>query len=293
MIFLFVAAATFAGCATAPTGPAAIPSVPRDAATAAAIEQVLAGAHRTPENAARDAYRHPLDTLLFFGIKPDMTVVEVWPGAAGWYTEILAPLLAAGGKLYDAQLPAAPGNEFVTKSLRSFGEKLGERPGLYGKVEVTTLGPSAEPIAPPGSVDMVVTFRNVHNWMNLGYAKEAFAAMFTALKPGGILGVVEHRGDSKKPQDPRASNGYVNEDYAIELIEAVGFKLVARSEINANAKDTKDYEQGVWTLPPNYRLGNRERAKYTAIGESDRFTLKFRKGAAPLSQQKGSALEKD
>jgi predicted methyltransferase len=277
MIVLFTATAVLAACAGAPTKTRAPPPVPRDAATAAAIEKVLAGAHRAPENRARDVYRHPLDTLLFFGIKPDMTVVEVWPGAGGWYTEVLAPLLAEHGRLYDAQVPPAAGNEFVTTSLKSFSDKLRERPDLYGRVEVTTLGPGAEAIAPPGSADLVVTFRNLHNWMNLGFANEAFAAMFKALKPGGILGVVEHRGDAGKPQDPRATNGYVNEEYAIGVIKAAGFELVARSEINANPKDTKDYEQGVWTLPPNYRLGNRDRAKYAAIGESDRFTLKFRK----------------
>ena len=277
MIVLFTATAVLAACAGAPTKTRAPPPVPRDAATAAAIEKVLAGAHRAPGNRARDVYRHPLDTLLFFGIKPDMTVVEVWPGAGGWYTEVLAPLLSEHGRLYDAQVPPAAGNEFVTTSLKSFSDKLRERPDLYGKVEVTTLGPGAAAIAPPGSADLVVTFRNLHNWMNLGFANEAFAAMFKALKPGGILGVVEHRGDAGKPQDPRATNGYVNEEYAIGLIKAAGFELVARSEINANPKDTKDYEQGVWTLPPNYRLGNRDRAKYESIGESDRFTLKFRK----------------
>jgi predicted methyltransferase len=277
MIVLFVAAAMLAACAAAPPKTRAPPPVPRDAATAAAIEKVLAGEHRTPENRARDAYRHPLDTLLFFGIKPDMTVVEVWPGRDGWYTEVLAPLLAEHGKLYAAQVPQVAGNEYVTASLKSFSDKLGARTDLYGKVEVTTLGAGAEAIAPPGSADLVVTFRNLHNWMNLGFANEAFAAMFKALKPGGILGVVEHRGNPAKPQDARAASGYVNEEYAIGLIKAAGFELIARSEINANPKDTKDYEQGVWTLPPNYRLGNRDRAKYQAIGESDRFTLKFRK----------------
>jgi predicted methyltransferase len=122
---------------------------------------------------------------------------------------------------------------------------------------------------------MVVTFLNIHNWMNLGYEARALADMYRALKPGGILGVVDHRGAADKPQDPRATNGYVNEDYAIRLIEAAGFQLVARSQINANPRDTKDYEQGVWTLPPNYRQGSRDRARYQAIGESDRFTVKF------------------
>jgi predicted methyltransferase len=274
--FLSVVTGLLAACASthpqAPSRPA-----PRDAVTAAAIEKVLAGDHRSAENHARDAARHPLETLLFFGIKREMTVVEVWPGADGWYTEILAPLLAEGGRLYAAQLPPAPENPYVTGSLKSFTDKLAARPDVYGKVEVTALGPSGGSIAPPGSADMVVTFRNLHNWINQGFAEAALAAMFQALKPGGILGVVDHRGDPAKPQDPRATNGYVNEEYAIGLARAAGFEFVARSEINANPKDTKDYQQGVWTLPPNYRLGNRDRAKYEAIGESDRFTLKFRK----------------
>ena len=271
--------ALLAACAGAPPPPRPVapPAVPRDEATAAAIGKVLAGEHRSAENRARDAWRHPLDTLLFFGIKPEMTVAEVWPGPGGWYTEVLAPLLAERGKLYAAQLPAAPDNEFVTASLASFAQKLASQPEVYGKVTVTTLGPGDTDIAPPESCDMVVTFRNIHNWMNLGYAKEAFVTMHRALKPGGILGVVEHRADPAKPLDPRAGNGYVNEQYAIALIESAGFVLEARSEINANPQDTKDYEQGVWSLPPTYRQGNRDRAKFEAIGESDRFTLRFRK----------------
>jgi predicted methyltransferase len=275
-------AVQLASCASGPaSAPApAIPAAaarPRDDATAAAIGRVLGGEHRSAENRARDPHRHPLDTLLFFGITPPMTVVEVWPGPDGWYTEILAPLLADAGKLYVAQMPSAPGNEFVNASLARYTAKLGARPDLYGKVSMTTLGPLATDIAPPGSCDLVVTFRNIHNWMNLGYAKQAFDAMNRALKPGGILGVVEHRADPAKPQDPRATNGYVNEEYAIQLIESAGFELVERSEINANPKDTKDYEQGVWSLPPTLRQGNRDRAKFEEIGESDRFTLKFRK----------------
>jgi predicted methyltransferase len=275
-LLLPVACALIAACATGPA-PSPQPSpVQRDSVTAAAIDKVLAGEHRSAENRARDAYRHPLDTLLFFGIKPQMTVVEVWPGAGGWYTEVLAPLLS-GGKLYEALMPPVPDNEYVTAGRKSFTDKLAARPDLYGNVTVTTLGPGAFDIAPAGSADMVVTFRNLHNWMDLGFAKEAVAEMYRALKPGGILGVVDHRGLPDKPQDPRAATGYVNEQYAIDLITSVGFVLEARSEVNANPKDTKDYAQGVWTLPPNYRLGERDRAKYQAIGESDRFTLRFRK----------------
>jgi predicted methyltransferase len=272
-------AVLLAACAAAPRpapAPAAPPAPPRDSATAAALERVLAGDHRSPANRARDAYRHPLETLLFFGIKPDMTVAEAWPGPGGWYTEILAPLLADSGKLYAADVPPAGGNEFITTSRAEYAAKVAALPDVYGKVTLTTLGPEGD-IAPPASCDLVLTFRNIHNWMNLGYAPQVFAAMHRALKPGGILGVVEHRADPARPVDARASNGYVNEQYAIDLIQAAGFELVARSEINANPKDSKDYEQGVWALPPSYRQGSRDRARFEAIGESDRFTLKFRK----------------
>lgn len=278
-----ILSASLAGCAAAPApaiapepAPAELPAAPRDEVTAAAIGRVLAADHRSAENRARDAFRHPLETLLFFGIKPAMTVVEVWPGTGGWYTEVLAPLMK-GGKLYVATMPPTPGNAYVTNSLAQFDARLASRPDLFGGVTVTRLGAGDFNIAPPGSADLVLTFRNLHNWMELGIAEGAFAEMHRALKPGGILGVVEHRADPAKPVDPRAANGYVNEEHAVRLIEAGGFDLLERSEINANPRDTKDHEQGVWALPPTYRAGNRDRAKYEAIGESDRFTLKFRK----------------
>jgi predicted methyltransferase len=242
--------------------------------TAAALDRILAGEHRSEENRARDRYRNPKQTLLFFGIRPGMKVVEVWPGA-GWYTEILAPLLRGKGTYYVATLPPDPSSTYITNQLKNFRDKLDARPDLYDKVQLTVLNPGGGDIAPPNSVDMVLTFRNMHNWMARDWAPQAFAAIFKALKPGGVLGVVEHRGRSDVPQDPKAKSGYVNEDYAIKMIEAAGFKLVAKSEINANDKDTKDYQQGVWTLPPTYRLGDQDREKYAAIGESDRFTLKF------------------
>jgi predicted methyltransferase len=279
-VLLVIAAAQLGSCASMPqNAPAASAKiqVPRDSVTAAAIESVLAGPQRSPENRARDVYRHPLETLLFFGIKPGMTVVETWPGPSGWYTEVLAPLLAEHGKLIAAQPPAAPGNEFATASLQAYAKKLASMPATYGKVELSTLRAGQSDIAPPDSVDLVVTILNLHNWMSLGMAPDAFSAMFRTLKSGGTLGVVEHRGNPARPQDSHAASGYVDEDYAIAVITAAGFELVARSEVNANPLDTKDYQQGVWTLPPDYRLGNRDRAKYEAIGESDRFTLKFRK----------------
>jgi len=218
-------------------------------------------------------------TVTFFGLRPDMTVVEVWPGG-GEYTEILATLLKRRGRLYEAHLDPTS-SEYVRRTVDDFRAKLAARPDLYDKVVVTTLAapPASAAIAPAGSADLVVTFGNLHNWMMFGWQREAFAAMHAALKPDGVLGVVEHRGDPKWPQDPKAASGYVHEQYAIELIESVGFKLVGRSEVNANPKDTKDYEKGVWTLPPTFAAGAKDRARYAAIGESDRFTLKFVKVA--------------
>jgi predicted methyltransferase len=172
-------------------------------------------------------------------------------------------------------LDPAPGNANQEKRVADYRAKLADRPDLYDRVAVVKLANDGSDMVPPSSVDMVLTFRNVHNWMAHGRAEQAFAQMFRALKPGGTLGVVEHRGDPSKPQDPQAKSGYVNEQYAIDMIEKQGFKLVAKSEVNANPRDTKDYEQGVWTLPPIYRLGDKDREKYAAIGESDRFTLRF------------------
>jgi predicted methyltransferase len=263
--FVVAFATIAAGCAAQPSS-----SFP-----AAELDRILASEHRSAENRARDRFRHPKETLKFFGIHPEMTVVEVWPGN-GWYTEILAPLVQERGKLYAAQLDPA-GGEYAKQTVNAFKAKLNARPDLYNKVVVTHLAspPAKTEIAPADSVDMVLTFRNLHNWMMFNWQREALQSMFTALKPGGVLGVVEHRGNAKLPQDARAASGYVNEAYAIELIESVGFKLVDRSEVNANPADTKDYEKGVWTLPPNYALGSTQRERYERIGESDRFTLKF------------------
>jgi len=268
LVPLLVAAAGLlaSGCATQRAGDTA-------------IDQALAASHRSAENRARDAYRHPSQTLQFFGLRPDMTVVEVWPGG-GWYTEILAPLLKDHGRLYVAHLDPAS-SDYARRTVDGFRSKLAARPDLYDKVVVTTLAapPARNDIAPAGSADLVVTFRNLHNWMMFGWQREAFEAMHAALKPGGVLGVVEHRGDPQRPQDPKAASGYVHEQYAIDLIESVGFKLVARSEINANPRDTMDYEKGVWALPPTFAGGAVDRDRYAAIGESDRFTLKFVKVA--------------
>jgi len=242
--------------------------------TAAELDRILAGDHRSAQNRARDVYRHPRETLLFFGIRPEQTVVEIWPGG-GWYTEVIAPLVEGKGKFYAAHTPPNPASEGVTRSLKAYADKLAARPDLYGNATVTALGPGVDAIAPPGSADLVVSFRNIHNWMGRDFAPEAFAAMYRALKPGGVLGIVEHRGNPAVPQDPKAASGYVNEAHAIRMIEAAGFRLVAKSEVNANPKDTRDYARGVWTLPPTLALKDTDREKYLAIGESDRFTLKF------------------
>lgn len=242
--------------------------------TAEELTVILAGDQRPESDRSRDVYRHPKETLLFFGIRPEMTVLEVWP-EPGWYTEIIAPLLRDHGKYYAAVPPVNPASANAGKRRAEYQAKLAANPAEYGKVAVVNMPVDGSNVVPPGTLDMALTFRNVHNFMSAGDASKVFATLYRALKPGGILGVVEHRGNPSVPQDPKADSGYVNEDYAIKLIEAQGFRLVAKSEVNDNPKDTKDYEKGVWTLPPTFELGDKDRAKYAAIGESDRFTLRF------------------
>jgi predicted methyltransferase len=240
-----------------------------------ALDRALAAPQRSPENRERDPYRHPGETLRFFGLRPDMTVVEVWPGG-GWYTEILAPLLKDRGRLYAAHLDPAS-SEYARRTVDDFRAKLAARPDLYGKVVVTTLAapPASNEIAPAGSADLVVTFRNLHNWMMFGWQREAFAAMHAALKPGGVLGVVDHRAAPGTSFENQINSGYMTEQYVIDTAQKAGFRLVGGSEVNANPKDTKDHPKGVWTLPPTLALGDQDRTKYLAIGESDRMTLKF------------------
>ena len=238
------------------------------------LKAVIDGGHRPADFKARDQYRHPAETLAFFGVKGDMTVVELWP-FGGWYTQILAPYLRDKGMYYAAATDSPPGGGMSGYDAE-LQKLLASHPKLYDKVQVTVLSPGKKEIAPAGSADMVLTFRNIHNWTRQGIDKAVFEEAFRALKPGGILGVVEHRSD---PHPTGTPPGYVAEADAIKLVESAGFKLVAKSEINANPKDAKDYPKGVWTLPPNYAEGDKDRSKYTAIGESDRFTLKFQKPA--------------
>lgn len=239
------------------------------------LKQVINGKQRSAENKARDRYRHPLQTLEFFDVKDDMTVVELAPGK-GWYTEILAPYLKQNGLFYAAHFSPDAAVPYQKKMQAEFVEKLKAAPEYYDKVQVTVLQPPESlEIAPENSADRVLTFRNVHNWMKNDQAAAVFKAMYKALKPGGILGVVEHRGSNLKPQDPSAESGYVNEDYVIALARNAGFEFLAKSEINANRKDTRNYPGGVWALPPSLTNGSKDQKKYTAIGESDRMTIKF------------------
>ena len=234
----------------------------------------VASPHRSADNVARDRYRHPLEVLKFFGVREDSTVVEILPGSRGYYLEILAPYLKAKGRYIAADRDAEAPPQYLADH-RKLLARLAAEPALYGKVVVTEFNGDRHEIAPPGSADFVLTFRNLHNWLASDQIEEALSAFYKALKPGGVLGVVDHRGRIDMTQEAQMKTGYVREDVAIELIENAGFELVGTSEVNANPQDTKDYPAGVWTLPPTYRLKDRDRAKYEAIGESDRFTLKF------------------
>jgi predicted methyltransferase len=236
-----------------------------------ALRAAAAAPTRTAANLARDTYRHPVETLSFFGVKPSDTVVEIWPGG-GWYTEILVPYLAAGGGRYIAAAPE--------RSLTGVRKLIAAQPAVYGGVQtanfpVLTQAPGT-PVA-PGSADVVLTFRNVHNWMmgKQPFEAAAFAQMYAMLKPGGTLGVVEHRLPETADAAREKSSGYIRTSTVRRLAEGAGFRLVGQSDINANPRDTADYPDGVWTLPPTYRLGDKDRARYAAIGESDRMTLRF------------------
>jgi predicted methyltransferase len=239
-----------------------------------ALAALVANPAREPRFVARDAARHPVEELTFFGLKPSLTVVELWPGG-GYWTEILGPYLAKQGRYFVA-LPL-PGNAEEDAGVARWRSRVAAQQGRLGDIVETTLGPGHFEVAPAGSADLVLTFRNIHNWMEAGYVDDVLAACYKALKPGGVLGVEGHRGRTDQPQDPKAATGYVREDYAIALAKKAGFELVASSEIDANPKDTKDWVDGVWTLPPTLSQGDKDRARYLAIGEADNFVLKFRK----------------
>jgi predicted methyltransferase len=241
------------------------------------LRALVDGPQRSAANRARDPYRHPYETLAFLGMRADATVVEILPGGSGYWTEILAPYLRDHGRYIAANAPRDTESGEMQHENAAFLAKMQATPQIYDKVEVSEFKADRHAIAPAGSADFVLTFRNVHNWMAAGETDAAFATFFKALKPGGILGVEEHRGRADRPQDPLAKSGYVRQDVAIGFAEKAGFRLAGSSEINANPKDTKDYPAGVWTLPPSYRLKDKDRARYAEIGESDRFLLKFEK----------------
>lgn len=248
----------------------------------AAIKAAVNHPVRSSGNKARDVHRHPVETLSFFEVTPKSTVVEISPGS-GWYTEILAPLLKAEGKYYAAHQPADATSDYAKKSRAAFIEKLAADP-VYSAVTVTGFAPTAGyEVAPAGSADVVLTFRNLHNWyMQKGDESllNAYKSFYAALKPGGVLGVVEHRLPPAKLNTDWTKSGYMPQSLAIKLAEQAGFVLEGTSEVNANPKDTADHPQGVWTLPPSLALKEQDKAKYLAIGESDRMTLKFRKPKA-------------
>ncbi|MFO0628659.1 MAG: hypothetical protein U0325_24000 [Polyangiales bacterium] len=278
-----VLALSLAACSGAQTGAQNAPSTAAANApvTCGSLEAALAGAHRPAADRARDVYRHPSETLTFFGVRPGQTVIELSPGG-GWYTQILAPLLHDQGQLI-AAIPAAEGPR--ARYHQRFQEFLRTRPDLYDRVRSVTLEPPGTiELGAPESADVVLTFRNLHGWQNDNALDAVFTAVHRVLKPNGVFGVVEHR--AAEGADPATSSrqGYLAQPYVVQVAQRAGFVLDAASEVNANPRDTRDYPEGVWTLPPTLRLGDRDRERYLAIGESDRMTLRFRKApAAPAT----------
>jgi predicted methyltransferase len=247
--------------------------------TASQLDDVLAGNWRSPANSARDIYRHPKATLQFFGVRPDQTLIEITPGG-GWYSEILAPLLNDNGH-YIAAVTAPKGGNEARRNDSALRRKFAADAAHYGHAQIVEFDPSAPVFGAPGSADMVLTFRNVHNWVVADTAPAMFKAFFAVLRPGGVLGVVDHRAADGAKLAMVKDSGYLPTEYVVKLATDAGFVLDGSSEINANPKDTKDYSKGVWTLPPTLALGDQDRAKYQAIGESDRMTLRFIKPVAP------------
>jgi len=294
----FALATTLALAACSPAGeePAASPQATTEATDAAPVENtdrnvqadpmdaVLAGDWRDPANVARDDWRHPRETLGFFGVGPSQTIVEVSPGG-GWYTEILAALPGEKGRYIGViNDPARSGNEraqaYYAEANTKLRDKLAARADVYGDATLVEIDPKAPVLGEPGSADVVLTFRNVHNWVMAGTEAAMFQSFYDVLAPGGVLGVVEHRAAAGKTLAEVKTSGYLPEDYVVGLAEAAGFVLEEKSEINANPADTKDHPNGVWTLPPGNNHDEADRAKYAAIGESDRMTLRFVKPAA-------------
>ena len=239
------------------------------------LESIVKSEHRTAKFSKRDVFRHPFETLSFFGLKDNMTVVEISPGA-GWYAEILAPFLKDNGQYIAAGYDPQSSNQYFQKKAKQLIDKLSANPKLYGKAKVSVMQvPEKLNFTQDNSADMVLSFRNTHNWHSKGHSEAVYGAIYKALKPGGIFGLVQHRAGHRFPLDKSGKMGYLKQSDIIRLAQKIGFQLLDKSDLNANPKDTRDYEAGVWTLPPVYRLNNLDRKKYEAIGESDRMTLKF------------------
>ena len=265
-------------------GPASLPEPASTTTTAVAqpgsdaLREAVAGPQRSEKERARDIYRHPVETLEFFGVRADMTVVELWPGG-GWYTAILAPLVRERGKLVVASGDPNGGPKAEpTEDGKAFLARRNRQPEVFDRVAWVQVPATGDIVlGPPESADAVVTFRNLHTFVWLKTGQQILAAAFRLLRHGGVLGLTDHRALPGGSTDPKVmgDTGYIPEAYAIQVVESAGFRLVARSEINANPRDTKDYEGGVWALPPTYTNGEKDHARYEAIGESDRMTLKF------------------
>jgi predicted methyltransferase len=238
------------------------------------IDGVLAGSWRSDKNKARDQYRHPKQTLEFFGLQPGASLIEITPGG-GWYAEILAPLLKGSGHYTAAIVTPKKKEGEDAQDKDALSKKFAGDPAQYGEAKVVQFDLKSPKLGAPNSADMVVTFRNVHNWVVADAAPGMFKAFFDVLKPGGVLGVTDHRAAPGADLEKIKKSGYLPEDFVIKLATDAGFKLAAKSEVNANPKDTKDYAQGVWTLPPTLALEDKDKEKYLAIGESDRMTLRF------------------
>ena len=268
--------ALLAACTSTPAASSQA-TTPAPTIANAQLDAAVAGSWRDPKNTARDVYRHPRETLAFFGVQPDHTVIEISPGG-GWYTEILAPYLHASGN-YVAAMPAAPMDSGGGRRNAALQAKLAADAARYGKVEYREFDGKAPDFGAAGSADAVLTFRNVHNWVADDSAAAYFRAFFAVLKPGGTLGVVDHRAKPDTALDAMKKSGYLTEALVIDLATRAGFTLVASSQVNANPKDDADHPNGVWTLPPSNRHDAAAKAAYQAIGESDRMTLRFRKPA--------------
>lgn len=254
-----------------------VPPTTASEMSAQRIRAVLSGAWRPARDKARDRYRHPLKTLEFFGIRPDMTVIEITPGG-GWYARILAPLLRDNGQYIAAVFAPQSGDE-AQHNDDALRKLFASDPKVFGKAKIIQMDPKAPNLGAPGSADMVLSFRNAHNWVDAGTQQAMFKAFYDVLRPGGTLGLVDHRATPGSSLDDVKGSGYLPQAAVIDLATAAGFRLDGRSAVNANPKDTRDHPKGVWTLPPTLALGARDKAKYQAIGESDRMTLRFVKPA--------------